>query len=329
MATTEVSSNLIASNGAVINTSGGKGTGVTFNAGSALGKVSSGVQLVNDAIGLGQSVMNLINGNTGITGQNDEKYNTVRELKSLSPTEWLSQHIINTFRDHGIIRYLYSNLFRDLFPDISGYVLLFMAPPTLSGYQQLGNNNYNITDAESFFSETAKIVPLLATNFTPPSLSLNTGVIKGGAGTQHFAQDLNITDTMSVTYVDNINLDIYSFHATWINYIYHILEGSISPRTEFITNRQIDYAASFYFVKFQPDLQQMQYIGKAIGCYPKELPSQDLISTRSTNDLTNVTFNYTVSDYREALMNQGEHWLFTELQQLIFSYFTSKNILMH
>ena len=39
-----------------------------------------------------------------------------------------------------------------------------------------------------------------------------------------------------------------------------------------------------------------------------------------------MTFNYTVSDYREATMKEDGHWLFSELQNLIISQYTSATI---
>ena len=46
---------------------------------------------------------------------------------NLSPTQWINSYISEAYAENGIIRYLYQNLFRDLQPDISGYVLLFMS----------------------------------------------------------------------------------------------------------------------------------------------------------------------------------------------------------
>lgn len=162
-----------------------------------------------------------------------------------SPTEWLNQYISNAYSENGIIRYIYSKLFKDLMPDISGYTLLFMAPPVLSGYLQLGNQNYSI-NSTSFLTETTKLFPLLATNFTPPTIQLNSGALAGSSGTQHYASELSITDSMSVTYVDTIELDIYTFHSSWMQYIFQVLEGTLEPSSEYLLSRTIDYCASFY-----------------------------------------------------------------------------------
>lgn len=240
-----------------------------------------------------------------------------------APTQWLTKYISEAYSENGLLQFIYQKLFSDISPDISGYTLLFMVPPELSGYLNLGNQNYE-RFGSSFIGESAKIVPLLATNFTPPTIQLNTSALSGSSGTQHYASELNITDTMSVTFVDTINLDVYSFHSTWLQYIYHVLEGSLEPDMSYIKNRMIDYTASFYFVKFQPDAQTIQYVGKAVGCFPREMPSAEVLGNRNSSELTTLTFNYTVSDYREATMLENGNWLFSELQGLILSQYNGR-----
>ena len=186
---------------------------------------------------------------------------------NLSPTQWINSYISEAYAENGIIRYLYQNLFRDLQPDISGYVLLFMSPPVLSGYTNLGNQNYDVTGT-SFMTETAKLYPLLATNFTPPTIQLNSGTLAGSSGTQHYAQELSITDSMSVTYLDTIQLDIYQLHKSWLQYIFQVTEGTLEPADEYLNGGIIDYCASFYFVKFMPNVSSIQYIGKAMERIP-------------------------------------------------------------
>ena len=181
----------------------------------------------------------------------------------LSPTQWINSYISQAYSENGVIRYLYKNLFTDLQPDISGYVLLFISPPVLSGYTKLGNQNYD-TNGTSYITETAKLYPLLATNFTPPTIQLNSGTLAGSSGTQHYAQELSITDSMSVTYLDTMHLDIYQFHKSWLQYIFQVTEGTLEPSDEYLTGGRIDYCSSFYFVKFMPNVSSIQYVGKAM-----------------------------------------------------------------
>lgn len=242
-------------------------------------------------------------------------------LSRNTPTQYLTDYVNQAYSGNGILKYIYSKLFGEFTPDISGYTLLFMVPPHLSGYEESGNSNYTSNDS-SFMWDTSKFIPLLATNFTPPQIQMNSGILTGTSGTQHYATELSISDNMSITFVETKNLDIYSFHRTWLNYIYEVLEGNLSPSESYIESRQVDYMSSAYFVKFRPDMEYITYIGKAIGCFPKGLPSSELLGTRTQNDMTTLSFDYTVSDYREMTFYESSndsHWLIQELSALIFS----------
>ena len=252
--------------------------GFDFNAGKIASGLSSfasslayGTNLASQVIGgvssLGSAIGSLFGGgssNFEAVGSQLGGYSGFNGLPTkLSPTQWINAYIDQAYSENGIIRYLYQNLFRNLQPDISGYVLLFMSPPVLSGYTNLGNQNYDVSGT-SFMTETAKLYPLLATNFTPPTIQLNSGTLAGSSGTQHYAQELSITDSMSVTYLDTIALDIYQLHKSWLQYIFQVTEGTLEPSEEYLLGGRIDYCASFYFVKFMPNVSSIQYVGKAV-----------------------------------------------------------------
>ena len=251
--------------------------GFDFNAGriaSSIGSLTStltrGASLVTQTIGgiasIGDAIGGLFSGNTNSKSVDEQlgSYSgSVRLPSGTTPTQWINSYISQAYAENGIIRYLYQNLFSNLQPDISGYVLLFISPPVLSGYTSLGNQNYDI-NGTSYITETSKLCPLLATNFTPPTIQLNSGTLAGSSGTQHYAQELSITDSMSVTYLDTMTLDIYQFHKSWLQYIFQITEGTLEPSQEYLLGGRIDYCASFYFVKFMPNVSSIQYIGKAV-----------------------------------------------------------------
>lgn len=254
--------------------------GFDFNAAKIAGGISSfasslayGTSLVGRTIdgiaSVGNAISGLFGGSSGGSSSSGGSFGGFGNYSGgmigtgLSPTQWINSYISQAYSENGIIRYLYKNLFTDLQPDISGYVLLFMSPPVLSGYTNLGNQNYDVTGT-SYITETVKLYPLLATNFTPPTIQLNSGTLAGSSGTQHYAQELSITDSMSVTYLDTIHLDIYQLHKSWLQYIFQVTEGTLEPSEEYLLGGRIDYCASFYFVKFMPNVSSVQYVGKAV-----------------------------------------------------------------
>lgn len=157
--------------------------GFGFNAGAIVNginnitsTIASGANLVSTTINsisaVGNAVDNLL-GAVGIGGGRSGGGSSAGRTPvggsgtagGLSPTQWITNYVDNVFSENGILRFIYKNLFNSFQPDVSGYVLLFMAPPVLSGYLNLGNQNYDPTGT-SFLTETTKLFPLLATNFT-------------------------------------------------------------------------------------------------------------------------------------------------------------------
>ena len=219
----------------------------------------------------------------------------------LPPTTYMTKYV-TAYSNNPAVKYTYRKLFSDFSPDISGYTLIFMVPPPLTGFSStLGNANYEQFGA-GFTGELGRLVPLLATNYVPPSIQMNSSVLSGPSGSQHYPTNISITG---------------------LDYIYQILEGTLEPSDSYINNRMIDYMGAFYIVKWQPDMESIQYIGKAVGCMPKELPTSEVVGNRSSNELTNITFNYTVSNYFETTINQKNHWLFDEFQSIIMSQYQS------
>ena len=250
---------------------------IASSIGSFASTISYGASIATQTIGgiasIGSAIGGLFGGNensSSIGSQLGGYVGSTHLPSGITPTQWINSYISQAYSENGIIRYLYQNLFTDLQPDISGYVLLFISPPVLSGYTSLGNQNYDINNI-SYITETSKLCPLLATNFTPPTIQLNSGTLAGSSGTQHYAQELSITDSMSVTYLDTMTLDIYQFHKSWLQYIFQITEGTLEPSQEYLLGGRIDYCSSFYFVKFMPNLSSIQYVGKAVEMQPSRL----------------------------------------------------------
>lgn len=244
------------------------------------------------------------------------------KVKETTPTSYMTQYVNNVYGDKSVLKYLYGQVFSDFNPDVSGYVLVFMEPPDLSGYRNL-NPQYNFLSRNSFVWNNTKRIPVVATTFTPPQIQMNTTAISGSAGSQKLPTELVTGESLSITYVETNYLDIYSFHQTWINYINEVIDGTLTPdiSTYIGSNgeeRKIDYAASFYLAKWSQNLQNITYLGKAIGCIPRELPSSEILGNRTSLELTNVGFTYDVFDYREETLYTNK-WLRDEFEELIIS----------
>ncbi len=280
---------------------------------------------------------------------------------------FINDYVRTVYKNENLFQQITKNLSGGYQPDISGYVLCFMIPPHLSGYikkqedppldeyadpqeelldndpiwkvdvsnlkkslKQVGSKNQNYEQNEGFTQAFTKSIPFLATSFTPPQVQLDSSSITNASSSQSYASDLSITDNLSISYLETSNLIVYGYHKSWIDYIYEILEGTLKPKPQYITNGIIDYASSFYFVKYRTDLQTITYIGKATGCFPKDLPSAEILGNRGTNEISMLSFNYTVSNYNEMTYPEAGdmetidgkyHWMIEDLYKVVMSNF--------
>ncbi len=114
----------------------------------------------------------------------------------------------------------------------------------------------------------------------------------------------------------------------WLEYIRAVVDGIIEPDDKYISSNDneylfgaIDYAASFFIVKYSPNLKRILFIGKCIGVFPQASPSKELVGQRASNELTTLPYSYFCSAYREATWRESSHWIFEEFYKSIQSRF--------
>jgi hypothetical protein len=81
-------------------------------------------------------------------------------------------------------------------------------------------------------------------------------------------QESNAAGEMSIRYIDTIHLDIYKTHLVWTDYINKVSRGIFKPKTGYMKNRIIDYAASCYYFLCGPDGSTILYWQKLTGVFP-------------------------------------------------------------
>jgi len=253
----------------------------------------------------------------------------------------LTGYINALLMDNPHLRYFYNQLYGSYNPDITGYTLIFMVPPEFSSKEYdldtklktsstsdiedilvgLSLAPQNIKDVDDF----AKVLPFMATEFTPPQTEVQNAQVQSRTGAMSYATDVHETETVSISYIESNPLTIYKFHLLWIDYIREILKGTIEPKASYIdpTSQNFgiqDYLASFYIVKYLPDLATISYISKCIGVYPLRLPSKELIGTRTTNEICVLPFEYSCIAFRECVIDLNiNQWILTELNSLVIN----------
>lgn len=239
------------------------------------------------------------------------------------------------------IKYFYQQMYRDFAPDINGYTMVFFIPPDLSGYRLMptGTKLYG-QNPDSFMGIVGKIMTFAAVDFTPPQSQVRTENVSTRSGSIPVASEVSESESCSITFIDNNHLDIYMFHHIWVEYIREILEGTIEPANGYYSSEDdadtkafyekdiygaIDYAASFYIVKYRPDMKTVTYVSKCVGVFPQSLPNKELIGSRASNEIVTLPFTYSCSGFRESLYSEkaSGNWIFAELDE-VFKRFAMK-----
>jgi len=186
-------------------------------------------------------------------------------------------------------------------PDINGYVFVLMLPPDLSGLTGDG-----AVDVKKNVIDLCKSSSFFALDFTPPAITINTESINTQASiSMPYATTKIATGEMSVSYLDDRDMNVNAMHNLWIEYLYNQLWGDFPPAKKYITPGDpsfgaLDYATTMYIVKYSANVEEQSVptmIGKATGVFPLGLPTKETIGVRTSNDLVMQTINYTCAYY--------------------------------
>jgi len=179
-------------------------------------------------------------------------------------------------------------------PDISGYTLIFLVPPILSGMAFDVLPTSVMTSRNTIFQ---------AIEFSPPEISITTNMISSSSNVKiPYVIGKTSGGNMSISYIENTKLDIYAFHNNWLHYMEQVTLGYMSPTQDYIDSGELDYATSAFVIRYRPDMKSMIYIGKAVGIFPINLPNKEIIGRRDNPQLTTFNINYICADYRETAL---------------------------
>lgn len=81
-------------------------------------------------------------------------------------------------------------------------------------------------------------------------------------------QESHCAGEMSIRYIDTVNLDVFKLHLIWVDYINKVSRGIFEPKSDYIKNHILDYAASCYYFLCGADGMTILYWQKLTGVFP-------------------------------------------------------------
>jgi hypothetical protein len=204
---------------------------------------------------------------------------------------------------NNIVNYVIETLY-SVQPDINGYVFGFFVPPDLSGYQI----------SKDFLLEVSNFMTFAIVDITPPNIQINTESVNTRSGGIPYATEVTSTEQLSVTFVDDCLMRIYTFHHMWVKYIEEVTQGLIDPDKKYYNDTStefgaIDYFGSAYIVKYNPTVDEPLLIGYCCGIFPNSKPTKETIGARTSNEIVTLPITYFCTIYDEVMIYQKDHWI--------------------
>jgi len=240
-------------------------------------------------------------------------------------TQLISEVLKMSLESNGILQY-FNNLLmgvsidgEEFMPDINGYSLIFMMPPDLSGFSLGGG-------VKEYMQIVSKKFVFLAIDFTPPAIQVTSAQVSGTSGGIPYGTKVSKGGQCSITFLDTSELNTFSYHKVWVDYIDKITKGSITPSENYLDPKNsdfgsIDYMASAYVIRMKPVAgasmigDDIVYVGKATGIFPLNVPDKEIIGKRDSNELTTLPMNYACARYEARTMEDVaglNSWIFYE-----------------
>ena len=122
----------------------------------------------------------------------------------------------------------------------------------------------------------------------------------------------------SISYVENINLDIMRYHEGWHKYLNLVRRGEVNPYEG--SSKACHEANNGYFVEvpysnavwvavFRPFTTEIQLLIKLIGVMPVTMPLKQVIGNRSASKMTVLNISYKAADLFYKFYNSTNEFL--------------------
>lgn len=198
-------------------------------------------------------------------------------------------------------------------PHINGFYMVFMQHGTwFDHYLQIISAN----DAElltlsgpskySSGDDFRKTYPMLATDIDLPDLTKEYINVSSRLRNSFVAARDYFVSDFSVSYIENMNLDMMRYHEAWHKYISLMKSGSL-PVDSNLSNCatqplnssyfiDVPYANAIWVAVFKPFTTDIQLLIKVVGVMPVNMPIKQLIGNRSASKMTVLNMTYKAAD---------------------------------
>lgn len=225
---------------------------------------------------------------------------------TLDDSTSLYKYLKKSFKDEcistffkGFYKFFYENGYDY---DINGFSLIFFMPPHLSGFQWPTPVELIAPGSPGGTMSYLDFITF-GLEVTPPDVGVEKSTLPTQASdTFDYPVHVHSGSEISLSYVDNAQLKLYTFHSDWVRYIYAVVYGLVNPDDKYLQEDDydiIDYLGSLYILKFDATMFRPIMIGKAVGIFPNAVPFKESIGPKGQHQVTISNVSYTCSYFYE------------------------------
>ena len=130
--------------------------------------------------------------------------------------------------------------------------------------------------------------------------------------------------TFSMRFRENEALDCLRMMSAWHRYIQGVTKGTMRPKSEYISNKVIDYKASLYVLHLKPDFKTITMFSKYTGIYPNNIPLSAF--SEEVSQVQDVTFDVEFSYDKFEWLNEDILKEINLLFEMQFNFANSKTV---
>ncbi len=221
-------------------------------------------------------------------------------------------------------------------PHISGFYMIFMVHGTW--YEQYLNYVNNLQNeaglskppSSKAFSKDMETITLknpnsymnlMATDIDVPDITEEYTSVSSRLRNSFVPSRNYFVSDFSISYIENINLDVMRYHEAWHKYLNLIKRGEVTGNLSGEDSKTIcqeknkgyflemPFSNAIWIAVFRPFTTEIQLLIKLIGVMPVTMPLKQIVGNRSQSKMTVLNISYKAADLQYKFFNNTkEMW---------------------
>jgi len=211
-------------------------------------------------------------------------------------------------------------------PHVNGFYMIFMVHGTW--YEQYkkyvapnGSNDAGLSklpDGDLHFDNPGSYFNMLATDIDVPDITEEYTSVSSRLRNSFVPSRNYFVSDFSISYIENINLDIMRYHEGWHKYLNLVRRGEVNPyegsSKECRNNNngyfvEVPYSNAVWVAVFKPFTTEIQLLIKLIGVMPVSMPLKQIVGNRSASKMTVLNMSYKAADLFYKFYNNTKEFL--------------------